>query len=235
MRVDGVARPKRHVLAAGERVTVEPAPAVAEPEVPEAPFAIAYEDEHLLVVDKPAGVVVHPARGPSGRDARRRRSPAASPAATNPERAGVVHRLDRDTSGLLVLARSEAVHAALQGALRAREITREYLALVEGRPPARRGTIDAPLGRDRRVRTRISTDTDDPRPAITHFETERDARRTTRCCACGSRPAARTRSARTCWRSGPRSPAIPSTGTQGALGLGAPVPARRRGSRSSIR
>ena len=72
-----------------------------------------------------------------------------------------------------MLARSEAVHAALQAALRAREITREYLALVEGRPPARRGTIDAPLGRDRRVRTKISTDTDDPHPAITHFETER--------------------------------------------------------------
>ena len=65
------------------------------------------------------------------------------------------------------------MHAALQAALRERRITREYLALVEGRPPARRGTIDAPLGRDRRVRTRISTDTDDPHHAITHFETER--------------------------------------------------------------
>jgi 23S rRNA pseudouridine1911/1915/1917 synthase len=90
----------------------------------------------------------------------------------DPDRPGVVHRLDRDTSGLLVLARSDRVHAALQAALRAREVTREYLALVEGRPPARRGTIEAPLGRDRRVRTRISTDTDDPHPAITHFETE---------------------------------------------------------------
>jgi 23S rRNA pseudouridine1911/1915/1917 synthase len=91
----------------------------------------------------------------------------------DPERPGVVHRLDRDTSGLLVLARSEAVHAALQAALREREITREYLALVEGRPAARSGTIDSPLGRDRRVRTRMSSDTDNPRHAITHFETER--------------------------------------------------------------
>ena len=72
-----------------------------------------------------------------------------------------------------MLARDEATHAALQAALREREITREYLALVEGRPPARRGTIDAPLGRDRRVRTEISTDTDDPHHAVTHFETER--------------------------------------------------------------
>jgi 23S rRNA pseudouridine1911/1915/1917 synthase len=83
-----------------------------------------------------------------------------------------VHRLDRDTSGLLVLARDEATLQALQQALRERAITREYLALVEGRPPARRGTIEAPLGRDRRVRTRMSTDTDDPHPAVTHFETE---------------------------------------------------------------
>src|SRR5215212_4740581 len=63
VRVDGVARPKRHAVAAGERVTVRPAPPAAAPEVPEAQLAIAYEDEHLLVVDKPAGVVVHPARG----------------------------------------------------------------------------------------------------------------------------------------------------------------------------
>ena len=97
----------------------------------------------------------------------------------DPERPGVVHRLDRDTSGLLLLARSDAVHAALQAALRAREIERTYLALVDGRPGARRGTIDAPLGRDRRVRTRMSTDTDDPRDAVTHFEVERNLPRAT--------------------------------------------------------
>jgi 23S rRNA pseudouridine1911/1915/1917 synthase len=84
-----------------------------------------------------------------------------------------VHRLDRDTSGLLVVARGEAVHAALKTMLQRRAITREYLALVEGRPAARAGTIDAPLGRDRRVRTRISAETDAPRDAITHFEAER--------------------------------------------------------------
>jgi 23S rRNA pseudouridine1911/1915/1917 synthase len=72
-----------------------------------------------------------------------------------------------------VLARSEPVHAALKQLLASRELVREYLALVEGRPPARRGTIDAPLGRDRRVRTRVSTDTEEPRAATTHFEVER--------------------------------------------------------------
>ncbi len=84
-----------------------------------------------------------------------------------------MHRLDRDTSGLLLVARTVEAYDALRAQMRARTITREYLALVEGRPPAREGTIDAPLGRDRRVRTRISTDSDEPKPAVTHFEVER--------------------------------------------------------------
>jgi 23S rRNA pseudouridine1911/1915/1917 synthase len=160
------------VLAGGEVVAVdEPAP---EPAVvpPPAPFRVAYEDEHLLVVDKPAGVVVHPGQG-HAQGTLVQALGGRVVGGDDPARPGVVHRLDRDTSGLLVLARSEAVHAALAAQLRERRISREYLGLVEGRPPARTGTIDAPLGRDRRVRTRMSTDTDDPRPAVTHFETER--------------------------------------------------------------
>jgi 23S rRNA pseudouridine1911/1915/1917 synthase len=176
--VDGRAAPKRHLMAPGELVTVdepdEPAPAAA----PDAPYEVPYADEHLLVVDKPAGVVVHPARGHrSGTLSQALAGVAAG--GDDAARAGIVHRLDRDTSGLLVVARSEAVHRALRAALQARRITREYLALVEGRPPARSGTIDAPLGRDRRARTRMSTDTDDPRAAITHFEIERALPRTT--------------------------------------------------------
>jgi 23S rRNA pseudouridine1911/1915/1917 synthase len=167
--VDGEARAKRHAVSAGERITVEAAPEVPEVEVPDAQFAVAYEDEHLLVVDKPAGVVVHPARG--HRRGTLAQALAGRVAGGDPGREGIVHRLDRDTSGLLVVARSEPVHAALKAMLRARAITREYAALVEGRPAARTGTIDSPLGRDRRVRTRISTDTDEPREAITHFET----------------------------------------------------------------
>jgi 23S rRNA pseudouridine1911/1915/1917 synthase len=170
VRVDGEPRPKRHAVVAGERVAVREPPDVAEPDVPDATFTVAYEDEHLLVVDKPAGVVVHPARG--HRAGTLAQALAGRVAGGEPGREGIVHRLDRDTSGLLVAARSEAVHAALKAALQRREITREYLALVEGRPASRAGTIDAPLGRDRRVRTRISTDTDEPRGAITHFETE---------------------------------------------------------------
>jgi len=171
--VDGAARAKRHVLAGGERISVSAPDAAAAPApAPPAAYAVAYEDEHLIVVDKPPGVVVHPARG--HRDGTLVQALAGKVAGgDDPERPGVVHRLDRDTSGLLVLARSDAVHAALKAALAGRDLVREYLALVEGRPPARRGTIDAPLGRDRRVRTRVSTDTEEGREAITHFEVER--------------------------------------------------------------
>ena len=91
----------------------------------------------------------------------------------DPGRAGIVHRLDRDTSGLLVVARSEEAHGLLQAALAARLIEREYVALVLGRPPARSGTIDAPIGRDPQVRTRMAIGGNAPREARTHFKLER--------------------------------------------------------------
>jgi 23S rRNA pseudouridine1911/1915/1917 synthase len=170
--VDGQRRPKSHVVAAGELVEVEQEPVPdAAPPVRSAPFAIAYEDEHLLVVDKPAGVVVHPARG--HREGTLSQALAGLTAGGDePLRAGIVHRLDRDTSGLLVVARSDAVHRALRSMLSSRRLRREYLALVDGHPSSRSGTIDAPIGRDRRERTAMSIDTDTPREARTHFEVE---------------------------------------------------------------
>jgi len=134
-------------------------------------FTIAYEDEHLLVVDKGAGLVVHPARG--HREATLSQLLAGSAAGGDPERAGIVHRLDRDTSGLLLVSRSEEVHRLLQAALAERRIEREYLALVQGRPPARSGTIEAPIGRDPRVRTRMAVGGAHAREARTHFVLER--------------------------------------------------------------
>jgi 23S rRNA pseudouridine1911/1915/1917 synthase len=170
--VDGEPRAKRFVLHGGERIEVGEAPVAPEPEAADAEFEIAWQDEHLLVVDKPAGVVVHPARGNrTGTLAQALRGLAAG--GEDPDRAGIVHRLDRDTSGLMLVARTTEAYDALRAQMRDRAITREYLALVEGRPPAREGTIDAPLGRDRRVRTRISTDTDEGKPALTHFEVDR--------------------------------------------------------------
>jgi len=134
-------------------------------------FTIAYEDEHLLVVDKGPGLVVHPARG--HREGTLAQQLGQSAAGGDPERAGIVHRLDRDTSGLLIVARSEEAHARLQRALAQRLIEREYLALVQGRPPSRTGTIDAPIGRDPRVRTRMALGGVNPREARTHFTLER--------------------------------------------------------------
>jgi 23S rRNA pseudouridine1911/1915/1917 synthase len=135
-------------------------------------LTIAYEDAHLLVIDKPAGLVVHPARGHrTGTLAQLLGAAAAG--GPDPERAGIVHRLDRDTSGLLIVARSDDAHRRLQRALAERRIVREYLALVHGRPPARTGTIEAPIGRDPRMRTRMAVDGAHPREARTHFEIER--------------------------------------------------------------
>ena len=135
---------------------------------------IVWKDEHLLVVDKPAGLVVHPARG--HREGTLSQMLAGPAAGGEPERAGIVHRLDRDTSGLLVVACSEEAHRLLQAALRERLIEREYLALVEGCPPARTGTIEAPIGRHPRIRTRMAVDGVGGREARTHFTLERTLR-----------------------------------------------------------
>jgi 23S rRNA pseudouridine1911/1915/1917 synthase len=135
------------------------------------PFTIAYQDEHLLVIDKGPGLVVHPARGQ--REGTLSQLLAGAAAGGDPERAGIVHRLDRDTSGLLVVSRSEEAHRLLQAALAQRLIEREYIALVQGRPPARTGTIEAPIGRDERVRTRMTVGGAHPREARTHFTLER--------------------------------------------------------------
>lgn len=175
--VGGRQVPKRHRVAAGELIAVEEPPAgeaVARRvagDAEQAVFRVAYEDDDLLVVEKPAGVVAHPSRGHHAGTLSQALA-ARGAAGGDRWRAGIVHRLDKDTSGLLVVAKHTEAHRRLKAALAARQITREYLVLVDGRPPARTGTIDAPLGRDRRVRTHISTDTDDPREARTHFELE---------------------------------------------------------------
>lgn len=169
VRVDGEARPKSYRLQGGETVEFE-LPDGPEPSAPPAlPGLIVHEDEHLLVVDKPAGLAVHPAPRrpePTLVDALRPYGPAGG----DPERPGIVHRLDRETSGLLVVARTEDAHARLSRMVRARLLERRYLALVRGVPGSRTGRIEAPIGRDRRDRTRRSLNTPLPRAAVTHFE-----------------------------------------------------------------
>jgi 23S rRNA pseudouridine1911/1915/1917 synthase len=169
--VDGRARSKSHRLDGGEELEFEPPatrPSGLEPE--EMDLAIPYEDEHLLVVDKPAGLVVHPAAGHHTGTLVHGLLAYDVEGGEESERPGIVHRLDRDTSGLLVVARSPEAHRRLEEMVRRRELTREYTALVVGRPRSWRGTIDAPIGRDRHDPLRHSLDTDSPRAAVTHFE-----------------------------------------------------------------
>jgi 23S rRNA pseudouridine1911/1915/1917 synthase len=169
VRVDGRVRRKRHEVQAGELIDVDDDEPVGDAPMIDVPFGIAFEDEHLIVVDKPAGVVVHPGRGHrSGTLSQALAGRAAG--GDEPWRAGIVHRLDRETSGLLVVAKRDEVHRALKALLAARKLKREYLALVAGTPAARTGTIEAPIGRDRRRRTLMSIDSDEPREARTHFE-----------------------------------------------------------------
>ena len=166
--VDGHRRPKSHRLAGGRSSSVE-IPEARELTPLELGLEIVHEDPHLLVVDKPAGLVVHPA-GPDERPTLAHGLLALGAAGGDPDRPGIVHRLDRDTSGLLVVARSEATHTRLTQAIRDREVERRYLALVLGDPRSRTGRISAPIGRDRRDRTRRSLDTETPRDAVTWFE-----------------------------------------------------------------
>jgi len=169
--VDGAKQAKSHRLSGGEEVEFEaPERVAAAPVVPEEmDLRIAYEDEHLVVVDKPAGLVVHPAPGhATGTLVHGLLSHEI--AGGDADRPGIVHRLDRDTSGLMVVARSEEAHRRLQRLVRRRELERHYLALVVGRPRSRTGRIEAPIGRDRRDPMRHSLDTESPRDAVTHFE-----------------------------------------------------------------
>jgi 23S rRNA pseudouridine1911/1915/1917 synthase len=174
VKVNGSPEPKSHRLAAGDVLAVsvpERRPSTLEPE--QLDLRIAFEDEHLLVVDKPAGIVVHPSAGHASGTLVHGLLGHAVAGGEEAERPGIVHRLDRDTSGLLVVARSDEAHRRLQQLLRRRKLVREYLALVRGRPRSKRGRIEAPIGRDRHDAFRQSLDTDAPREAVTHFELER--------------------------------------------------------------
>jgi 23S rRNA pseudouridine1911/1915/1917 synthase len=167
--VDGRPRPKSYRLEGGEEVVVElppePAPGIEPDEVE---FDVAYEDEHLLVIDKPAGVVVHPGAGHARGTLVQ--GLAGRSAGGDEDRPGIVHRLDRDTSGLLVVARTQEAYEQLRELVAARALGRSYFALVRGQPRSWRGRIDAPIGRDRDEPTRRSLDSDSARDAVTHFE-----------------------------------------------------------------
>ena len=172
VRVNGTEVRPRYLLQCDDRVELEP------PIEPEAsafvaehmPLEIVYEDASLLVIDKPAGLVMHPAAGHwSG--TLLNGLLAYAPELARLPRAGIVHRLDADTSGVLVVARTAEAQLDLVRQLQARSVEREYWALVLGRPP-KSGTVDAAIGRDRRnpLRFRVSTAAD-AKPARTHYST----------------------------------------------------------------
>jgi 23S rRNA pseudouridine1911/1915/1917 synthase len=145
-------------VQAGDRVVVH-LPSRQEPQLvaEEIPLTLVYEDEHLLVVDKPAGMVVHPAPGHSGGTlVNALLAYVPELAATDSQRPGIVHRLDRDTSGLILVARNERVRRALQRLFKERQVTKAYLALLHGDLQPAWGRIEAPIGRDPRHRQRMA-------------------------------------------------------------------------------
>jgi 23S rRNA pseudouridine1911/1915/1917 synthase len=174
--VDGRRAAKSDTPRAGQRVEVadrlEPEPVPPPPAPP-----ILYRDDDLVVVDKPAGLVVHTGAGHRGDTLVDALLATGIPlvGGRDPDRPGVVHRLDRDTSGLMVLACSERAHEALVGALGRREVERRYRTLVVGTPTPSKGTIDGPIGRDPRERTRFAV-VAGGKPAVTHYAVEATAR-----------------------------------------------------------
>jgi len=167
--VDGIFVKAGHRLRGDEVIEVSlPPEGPAQPAPEPLPLNILYEDEALLVVDKPAGMVVHPAPGHEGGtlvNALLARRPELSLL----DRAGIVHRLDRYTSGVLLVAKTERVRQALQYQFRSRRVHKVYLALVEGQLTPKEGRIEAPLGRDPRHRQRVAV-VADGRPASTAYK-----------------------------------------------------------------
>jgi 23S rRNA pseudouridine1911/1915/1917 synthase len=168
--VDGRPVAPSHRLAAGERVRGEPAPAPdLSPRPERMALAVRYSDERVLVISKPAGLVTHPARGHAGGTLVNALLALGEPlAARASARPGLVHRLDKDTSGLLLVAKDDDALSFLQTSLRARRVERRYLALVRGRPGVPSGSVDAPLGRDP-GRPTLRAVVPGGKPAVTHY------------------------------------------------------------------
>jgi 23S rRNA pseudouridine1911/1915/1917 synthase len=156
IRLDGRSAEARQPVSGGEQVVLEPPPTpdALAPKAQRMPLKIVHEDAELIVIDKPAGLVVHPGAGqPDG--TLMNGLLAHAPKLAGVPRAGIVHRLDKDTSGLLVVAKTVEAQADLAQQLASRSMRRIYFAVVQGDPPAS-GTIDAPLGRDVRSRVRMA-------------------------------------------------------------------------------
>ena len=170
VRVNGTAVKGSYLVAEGdviEAAVSPPAELTVEPEAID--LTIVYEDDDVLVVDKPAGMVTHPAHGATSGTLVNALLAHVRSLPGEAVRAGLIHRLDRDTSGLLVVAKTDAALSALGKAMKARHISREYLGLVVGVPQHPKGTIDGAIGRDPHNRLKYAI-TAEGKPAVTHYE-----------------------------------------------------------------
>ena len=166
--IDGRRLSAKSSVTGGEQIALRPPrlPDAAVPQAQRMPLKVVFEDADLVVIDKPAGLVVHPGAGQPDRTLLNALL-AHAPALVHVPRAGIVQRLDKDTSGLLVVAKTVSAQAELVKQLAARSMRRGYLAVVQGDPPAS-GAIDAPVGRDARMRTRMAV-THRGKPARTRY------------------------------------------------------------------
>lgn len=169
--VNGATIRPSYRLEAGDSVAGDvPEPVFAAPEAEDIPVVVRYSDERVLVVSKPAGLVTHPASGHhSGTLVNALLNMGIPLAAQGSTRPGIVHRLDKDTSGLLLVAKDDDAHASLLDSMRARRITRRYLALVRGVPASPSGTVEAPIGRHPTRRQKMAVIAGG-RPSVTHYE-----------------------------------------------------------------
>ena len=173
--VDGVPLPGKTKVRGGERVRVDVPPPAATDLVPEdRPLAVLFEDEAVLVLDKPSGLTVHPGSGQ--KDGTLANALVFHlrnlPTVGGHDRPGIVHRLDKDTSGVMLVAKTEAAHRALSRQFAAREVHKEYLAVVHGTVTGERGRIDLPLGRSSAGRTKMAVRVEGGRPSVTEWKVE---------------------------------------------------------------
>ena len=170
--VNGIARKSSYILQEGDLVGIdppEPDPVELVPE--EMPLDILYEDEYLLAVNKPAGLIVHPGAGnPSGTLANGLLFYLRETSRGNTLRPGIVHRLDKDTSGVLVVAKNDHIHDCLSSQFQERKVKKSYIAMVFGQVEPASGEISLAIGRDIRCRTRISPRSARPRDALTRYK-----------------------------------------------------------------
>lgn len=166
---------KKVKVQSGDRLTVEiPPPEPLELEAVEMSLDILYEDDHLLIVNKPAGLVVHPAPGHTNDTLVNALLAHCDRLAGigGVQRPGIVHRLDKDTTGAIVVAKSDRAHQHLQAQIKAKTARREYLGVVFGSPRDNSGTVDRPIARHRVDRKKMAIDPDTGRPAVTHWQVE---------------------------------------------------------------